>query len=195
MVATASRRATIADLIARGDTDRLEIVDGEIVEKAMPTFRHSSTEFQVAGALRPFNRKPGGRDPGGWWLGTEVHVEYSNGEVYCHDVAGWRRDRVPAPPDGWPVRIRPDWVAEILSPKHEKHDLVTKPRTLHADEIPHYWVLDPEEQLLLIHRWSRDGYIVVLRAAAGETVRAEPFEAIELAVSHLFGDEDTPGPQ
>ena len=56
--------------------------------------------------------------------------------------------------------------------------------------MPHYWILDPDEKILLVHRWSPDGYTVVSRAAAGETVRAEPFEAIELRVSALFGDED-----
>ncbi len=85
---------------------------------------------------------------------------------------------------------RPDWVGEIVSPHHEKHDLVTKPRTLHIAEVPHYWLLDPEEQVLLVHRWSPEGYIVVLAAAVGETVRAEPFEAIELRVGALFGDDD-----
>lgn len=39
-------------------------------------------------------------------------------------------------------------------------------------------------------RWSADGYVVVQRAAAGETIRAEPFDAIELRVGALFGDED-----
>jgi Uma2 family endonuclease len=120
----------------------------------------------------------------------EIHVEYPHGEVYCHDVAGWRRDRVPERPARWPVGIRPDWVCEIVSPKHEKQDLVDKPRVLHASEVPHYRVLDPEEQILLVHRWSADGDIVVQRAAAGEMVRAEPFHAIEIRVGALFGDDE-----
>lgn len=117
-------------------------------------------------------------------------MAYPNGDVYCHDAAGWRRDRLPDRPESWPVPIRPDWVGEIVSPKHEKHDLVTKPRTLHAAEVPHYWLLDPHERLLLVHRWSADGDVVVQRAVAGEKIRAEPFAAIELRVGALFGDDD-----
>jgi hypothetical protein len=30
----------------------------------------------------------------------------------------------------------------------------------------------------------------VLRATAGDVVRAEPFDAVELSASRLFGDED-----
>ncbi|HWO21459.1 MAG TPA: Uma2 family endonuclease [Kofleriaceae bacterium] len=190
MVQPARRPVTFEDLLARDDADRLEIIGGEIVEKAMPSVEHSWSEGKLVAVTDPFNRKPGSRGPGGWWILPEIHVEYPNGEVYCHDLAGWRRARVPERPTGWPVRIRPDWVCEIVSPKHEKQDLVVKPLVLHAAEVPHYWIVDPVEQILLVHRWSVDGYTVVLRAAAGDTVRAEPFDAIELRVGVLFGEED-----
>lgn len=81
-------------------------------------------------------------------------------------------------------------VCEIVSPKHEERDYVTKPLVLHAARVLHYWILHPEERSLLIHRWSEAGYSVVQRAAAGETIRAEPFEAIELHVSELLDDDD-----
>jgi Uma2 family endonuclease len=190
MVAPARRLATFEDLLARGDTDRLEIVGGEIVEKAVPSPVHSFAEIKLGVAIDPFNRRPGARGPGGWWLFTEIHVGYPGGEIYCHDAAGWRRNRVPERPTEWPVRTRPDWVCEIVSPKHERNDLVVKPRVLHGAEVPHYWILDPDEKILLVHRWSPDGYTVVQRAAAGETVRAEPFDAIELRVGVLFGDDE-----
>jgi Uma2 family endonuclease len=190
MVAPLRTPATFEDLRAQDDPDRLEIIGGEIFEKAMPSPRHALTEIKLGVVVDPFNRKPGRRGPGGWWVFTEIHVGYARGEIYCHDVAGWRRDRVPIRPAEWPVRIRPDWACEIMSPSHEKHDLVDKPRVLHAAEVPHYWVVDPDEQLLLVHRWSRDGYTIVQRAAAGELIRAEPFEAIELPVSAIFGDDD-----
>jgi len=190
MVASSRKPATLDDLIRRGDTDRLEIVAGHVVEKAMPSPAHAQTEAKLAAAFDPFNRRPGGKGgPGGWWLFTEIHVSYPNGEIYCHDAAGWRRDRMRERPNEWPVRVRPDWVGEIVSPRHEKDDLVTKPRTLHAAEVPHYWVIDPEETVLLVHRWSKEGYIVVLRASVGDIVRAEPFDAIELDVATLFGIE------
>lgn len=190
MVAPSRRSATFEDLLASDDADRLEIIGGEIVEKAAPSWGHSFAENKLAVAVDPFNRRPGGRGPGGWWILTEIHVGYPRGETYCHDTAGWRRDRVPERPTEWPVRLRPDWVCEIVSPKHERNDLVVKPRVLHAAEVPHYWILDPEERLLLVHRWSPDGYIVVQRATAGETIRAEPFDAIELRVGVLFGDDE-----
>jgi Uma2 family endonuclease len=183
--------ATFADLAALGEETRAEIIHGVISEKAAPTFDHSHTQRAAGGALgRRFSRGPGGRWPGGWWIGTETHVEYAAHEVCCHDVVGWRRDRVPAPPAGWPVAIRPDWVCEIVSPKHEKREVVDKLRILHRGEVPHYWILDPQTRILRVHRYSPAGYIVVVTAGADETVRAEPFDAVETKVAVLFGDED-----
>ncbi len=181
--------ATAEDLLAIVDHDRLEIIAGEIVEKALPSPEHGFSESRLGGVLHGFNRRPGRRGPGGSWIMAEVHVEYRTGELYCHDTAGWRRDRTPERPTGCPIRIRPDWVCEIISPKHERQDLVVKPRVLHAAEVPHYWALHPEEKMLLVHRWTPDGYTVVLAATSGDRVRAEPFDAIELDVSELFGDE------
>lgn len=40
-----------------------------------------------------------------------------------------------------------------------------------------------------VNRWHPDGYLEVLSAERGQTVRAEPFDAIEIAVGALFGDE------
>ncbi|HEU0034401.1 MAG TPA: Uma2 family endonuclease [Kofleriaceae bacterium] len=175
--------------MAMADNDRLELVAGTIVEKAAPSPDHSFAESRLSGLLHGFNRRPGSKGPGGWWIMAEVHVGYADDELYCHDVAGWRRERCPERPTGWPVRVRPDWVCEIVSPKHERQDLVIKPRTLHAAGVPHYWAIHPEEKVLLVHRWTEAGYTVVLRATSGEQVRAEPFEAVELDVSELFGDE------
>jgi hypothetical protein len=42
---------------------------------------------------------------------------------------------------------------------------------------------------LTVMRWSPDGYVTLLRAERGETVRPEPFPQIELAVGTLFGDD------
>ncbi len=190
MAAPSRRRATLEDIAGRADVDRLEIIDGEIVEKATPTAEHGFGQSFFGGVLgRRFDRKPGGRWPGGWWIGSEIHVAYGD-ELFCHDVVGWRRERVPERPHGFPIRTRPDWVCEILSPSNEKRDLVQKPRTLLAAQVPHYWILDVHEKVLLVQRWTRDGYTTVQQAMAGETVRAEPFDAIELRVSILFGDEE-----
>jgi len=87
------------------------------------------------------------------------------------------------------VPISPDWVCEIVSPKHEKRDFVTKPQTLFTAEVPYYWLLHPEEQMLIVQRWTPNGYLTVLSADADQTIRAQPFDAIEIRVSDMLRDD------
>jgi len=169
----------------------VEIVHGDIVEKALPTVRHGTAQVKLgAFADRYFARKPGGRWPGGWWIGSEVDVEYEPNELFRHDLSGWRRDRVPDMPIVRPVRIRPDWVCEILS-TNRRRDQVDKLRVLQTAGVPYYWILDPDEKTLTVMRVETQGYVIALVAATGETVRAQPFDAMELRLGTLFGDEDS----
>ena len=76
-----TKPATLDDLIVRDDRDRLELVNGEIVEKAAPSRAHAHTETKVGEIVGPFNRKPGPKGPGGWFISTEIHVAYASGEL------------------------------------------------------------------------------------------------------------------
>lgn len=191
MAATQRCDATFADLAALGDAVRAEIIHGAIVEKAGPTMEHGRSQRGLGGFLgRRYDRPPGSRWPGGWWIGCEVDVEYGTHEVFCHDLVGWRRDRVGACPQGRPVRTRPDWVCEMLSPSNEFRDLVDKMFVLQRIGVPHYWIGNPEARTLVVHRWDPGGYLITLTAAAGHIVRAEPFDAVELPIDVLFGEPD-----
>jgi Uma2 family endonuclease len=84
--------------------------------------------------------------------------------------------------------VRPDWVCEILS-TNRRRDLVDKLNVLAAVGAPFYWIVDPDEKTITVLRLELQGYVVALATAAGETVRAQPFDAVELRVSAIFGDE------
>jgi Uma2 family endonuclease len=191
MVAPSIKLATFADLEGLPEDARAEIIHGVIVEKASSSAEHGESQLSFGVVLaRRFQRRPGGRWPGGWWFGTEIDVEYETHEIYLHDVVGWRRDRVPERPSGRPVRTRPDWACEMLSRSNAKRDLVDKFQVLHANGVPYYWIADPLEQTLIVHRWEPAGYLVIITAAAGDVVRAEPFDSVELRISTLFGVEE-----
>ena len=57
-----------------------------------------------------------------------------------HDLAGWRRERLPTPPAGV-VDIVPDGVCEILSPGHERKDPVHHLLLLQRVGVPYYWTI------------------------------------------------------
>jgi Uma2 family endonuclease len=195
MSQSAPRRPSLDDFWAIPEHERFhEFVGGELVQKATPSGEHGGAQAGVVGAVRPpFHRRPGSGGPGGWWIATEVEVLLTTGDVVRPDVLGWRRQRCAERPSGMPVKVPPDWICEIVSPSNAKHDTLKKLRLYHRVSIPHYWLLDTRDATLTVMRWSADGYLTVLRAESGETVRGEPFEAIEVAVGSLFG-EDSPEP-
>lgn len=184
--------ATIADLLSIPAEKRFhEIVGGELVRKAMPSGEHGDAQSALVARIKgPFQRRPGGKLPGGWWIYTEVEVELAPDHVYRPDVVGWRRERVPERPVGTPIAVRPDWVCEVLSPSNPGTDRVTKLNQYHRFQIPHYWIVDPMEGSLSVFRWTPDGFLLVLAADREARVHAEPFEAVELAVGTLFGEDE-----
>jgi Putative restriction endonuclease len=88
------------------------------------------------------------------------------------------------------VTERPDWIAEVLSSSTASRDLGDMLTLYHASGVPHSWVVDPQNRTLLVYRRLPDGYVVALGAGSDKAVRAEPFEALELRVGLLFGDEE-----
>jgi Uma2 family endonuclease len=182
--------ATLADLLAiPEDRRRHELIHGTLVEKEAASGRHGGAQVRIARRLGPYDRRTGGRGPGGWWVATEVEIQFADTLVFRPDVAGWRRDRLPALPARAPITVRPDWICEILS-TNRRIDLIQKKRAYHHHQVGHYWLVDPIEETLAVHRWHPDGYVEVLCAERDDAVRAEPFEAIGFRPAVLFGDDD-----
>ncbi len=190
MSAASKPLETAASLIALGDSP-CEVIHGAIVYKAEPSAEHGDAQLGLGSTIRGrFHGPPGGPPgPGGWWILSEVDVELESHEVYRPDLVGWRRERVAERPRGRPVHIRPDWVCEVLSASNAQTDLVDKLEVYRSAAVPHYWIVDPATETLTVHRWTPEGYLIALRASRRATVHAEPFEAIELAIGSLFGDE------
>lgn len=189
-MSTAPRLATREDLFARSD-ERIEVVAGAVVEKAAPTYDHSDAQLGAGSFLREhFHRGGGGGGrPGGWWIVSECEIELGPHEIYRPDLVGWRRERVPARPSGRCITVRPDWVGEVLSPSNARTDLVLKLRVYQQAQVPHYWVIDPSERILSVYRNTGRAFEIALTASSGDTVHAEPFEAVALRVGLLFGED------
>jgi Uma2 family endonuclease len=171
--------------------ERLEVHAGQAVPKEVARYEHSDAQRGVTVAVGArFNRRPGVGGPGGWWIATEVEVAYP-GWTFLHDLAGCRRERVSQKPSGRPVHHVPDWVCEILS-SNRKHDTVTKFDVLGGAGVRHYWLIDVDARELVVHRLEQRGWVraaAFVAAEPGARARVEPFEAEEIELGVLFGDD------
>jgi Uma2 family endonuclease len=181
---------TIEEFEARYFDTRCQYHEGGVWEAQATSPDHSYLQAQLAAELiKYFNKTGGPKAPGGWWIFTEVAVRYENSSLFSHDLAGWRRARLPERPKRFPVTERPDWVCEILS-SNSATDLVTKKSVLHAKEVPYYWIVHPSERALTVHKWSAEGYVSILDVSEGFVGKIPPFDSIDLKANVLFGEED-----
>ena len=178
------RKATYADIEALPDNLVGELLDGELVVSPRPRIRHGIAGSALGMLLGgPFQFGRGG--PGGWWVLDEPELHLGP-DVLVPDLAGWRRERMPSPPDVVGVELPPDWVAEVVSPSTARYDRVVKLRIYARAGVSHAWLLDPAARTLEIFERAGPAWTRVGAWMGDEQVRAVPFEAVELALSDLW---------
>jgi Uma2 family endonuclease len=163
-----------------------EIVDGTLYVMPRPAPRHANAASGLQGKLRVrFQDGEGG--PGGWWILFEPELQLAPKEPVAPDIAGWRVERMPELPDTAYFAIAPDWVCEVLSPSTEKLDRDKKLPYYAHHRVRHVWLLDPIDKRLEVHTLDDDGRWREIRVYAGDvTVRAAPFDSVELDLSTLW---------
>jgi Uma2 family endonuclease len=187
MKVTVKKPATYEDLRALPETWVGELVAGELHAAPRPAARHVVVASALGGELTgPFQRGRGG--PGGWWILDEPELHLGE-EVLVPDLAGWRRTRMPVPPDQPFFPLAPDWVCEILSPATAGFDRVRKMPVYLRERVGHVWLIDPLARTLEVFQNENERWVLAGNHAGEQRVRAEPFEAVELDLEALWMPE------
>lgn len=185
----ALKLATIDDLLSSADED-LELINGEIVRRPMTRPLHGRAQGNTREELGWFNRRGG---PDGWWIITEASVAYERNECPSHDLAGWRKSRLPNLPEGL-IDLPPDWVCEIVSPGHERKDTQQIPLLLQRHGVPFYWLIWPEERKLVAHALEAGSFRVIATLDHRGRARVAPFDEIELDLGYILDGVPGGGP-
>jgi Uma2 family endonuclease len=194
MAAPLLKKLTLTDYLeAVNKEERLELYDGAFEKKALPSAEHSNAQTWIVTLISTlFGRKTGG-GPGGWWIKTDISVFYPKHEaVFSHDVAGWRRDRVPENLKGFPVKIAPDWVCEVCLSTHKKDERAI-PLTLQAHGVPWYWLVDVEREMITVFQLQESSgkYLVNQKLFRCDGyANMEPFASEKLSLELIFGGEE-----
>ncbi len=183
MADPARKRATYEDLLAVPEHLIAEILDGELVTMPRPALRHANASSALGVDLgSPFQRGRGG--PGGWvfLFEPELHLD---ADVLVPDLAGWRRDRVPDVSAPW-TDVAPAWACEVLSDRTRRTDRVRKLPIYARAGVGHVWLVDPVDRTLEVFRRQDTSWLLVTTHEGDAVVRAEPFDAIDLALAPLW---------
>jgi Uma2 family endonuclease len=186
MAQTDRRRqpATYDDLLKVPDHLVAEIIGGELYATPRPGPRHADASSGLGGALRgPFDRGRGG--PGGWRILDEPELHLGR-DVLVPDLAGWRRDRLPALPEEAYFSLPPDWICEVLSPSTAALDRVKKMAIYARVSVPYAWLVDPIAHTLDALRLEGGRWTILSTSADLDVVRVLPFDAIDLDLTLLW---------
>ena len=184
MAEPARRLATYADLEAVPDHLVAEIIDGTLETHPRPRPRHAVAASDLSSALGPpFRYGRGG--PGGWIFMVEPELHLGP-HVVVPDLAGWRRERLPAEPETAFIKTPPDWVCEILSPSTARLDRGAKRRIYAEAGIGHFWLLDPTDGVLEAFALMGGQWLLLGTVLRGEAVVLAPFDAVSFPFDDLF---------
>jgi Uma2 family endonuclease len=163
-----------------------EIFDGQLHTQPRPTGPHARTEIELAYDLvGSYGR---GRDgPGGWWILVEPEVHFvTDREVAVPDLAGWRKARMPAIPEGHRFEIVPDWICEVLSPSTASKDREIKMPLYAHYGVAYAWLVDPGRRTLEAYRLDGGTWCLLVDAGGSDQVAVAPFDAQQIDLGNLW---------
>ncbi len=170
-----------------------EILNGELVSHPRPApkhaFAYSSLTEEILG---PFQKGRGG--PGGWIIIDEPELHLGE-QILVPDLAGWRKERMPALPETAWFETVPDWVCEIISPSTGRYDRGVK-REIYADKgVQYLWFLDPLQQTLEAFQLREGQWVLLSTVTGNDEVALAPFAAVPFPLSNLWFEELRPEDQ
>lgn len=187
------RTKTYDDYLALPEGVKAELIDGELYMSPQPKGRHIRIASLLGGVLTVrfgLGEGPSDDGPGGWWIldEPECHLK-PDLRVVIPDLAGWRRERMRAPPsDNHKFTLVPDWVCEVLSPSTSSRDALIKMPCYLAAGVAWAWLVDPVARRLDVFRADGSEWVAVTALEGAARARVPPFEAIELDLTAWWSD-------
>ena len=163
-----------------------EIIAGRLYTQARPAGKHTLAHSELLVELGgPFDRGRGG--PGGWRILTEpeIHLVLDT-EVVVPDLAGWRRERLPALPQDHRFTVVPDWICEILSPSTAGKDRALKLPLYARFGVPCVWLIDPAARTLEAFMLRDSHWVLDAVFQNDDQVAAAPFAAAPFSLAVLW---------
>lgn len=79
-----------------------------------------------------------------------------------------------------------DLVVEIMSPGNRRKDRLQKMEIYRKAEIPHYWLVDPEDNILEAFMLKDGNYLLVFNGGPGDQFRHPEFPGLDFDLERVF---------
>jgi Uma2 family endonuclease len=180
---------TYDDLIAMReypDGKKYEIFDGELVVSSAPNLWHQEVSKRI---FRVLDAELEGKRLAKVYY-APLDVILSPTKVVQPDILVVRWDRRSIF-ERRGVSAAPDLVVEVVSPSNAKHDRVRKRRFYARNQVPEYWIVEPEDKTIEVLALIDGGlsYRQVGWYAAGDRVESATF-TLAFDLDPIFAEDE-----
>jgi Uma2 family endonuclease len=175
-------RVSYADLErAPEDGHRYELYDGEVYVVPAPIPLHQVVVSNVVEELRAICRQAGG-----FAVASPIDVVFSDYDVVQPDIIYFAPERAHLVDLRSAIRHAPDLCVEILSPSTEATDRGRKLQLFARYGVPEYWIVDPDAEVIEVHRLEASGYLLMQRASRDDEVQSAVVCGARLRAGRIF---------
>ena len=161
---------------------RYELLDGELLMTPAPNLKHQRVQFRLGSRLGRFIEE---RALGELFF-APCDVVLSNHDVVQPDLLFVSRERAHLLRGGDAVRGAPDLVVEILSPATADRDRGYKHALYARHGVTEYWLVDPLDETIMIHRLEDGVTAAADTFGRGQTLRSPLLAGFELDMDAVF---------
>ena len=80
----------------------------------------------------------------------------------------------------------PDLIVEIISPNNKKHDIETKYNLYQEAGVLEYWIIEPQERIVLVYTLKDGKYIGLQPKIEGNIIESVLFPDLKISVDDAF---------
>ncbi|SHN57399.1 Uma2 family endonuclease [Desulfitobacterium chlororespirans] len=161
---------------------RFEVLEGMLIREPSPTTHHQRVVFALSRQLADFFEC---FDPEGELFIAPLDITLTSRNVVQPDIlfiSGSRRSIMrPERIDG-PC----DLVVEVMSPSNRRKDRLRKLEIYRRAGIPHYWLVDPEENTLEAFMLKDERYVLAVAGGPGDMFDHPDFPGLDLDLIKVF---------
>ena len=173
---------TYEDYRTTPEDKRYELLDGDLLMTPAPNLKHQDAQCRLGRRLAQFIEE---RALGKFFF-APCDVVLSDHDVVQPDLLFVSREREHLLSGGDAVRGAPDLVVEILSPATARRDRGYKHALYARHGVAEYWLVDPADETIAVHRLRGGALAVAHTFGRGQTLRSPLLAGFELDLRDVF---------
>ena len=187
MAVPQEKRYTFGDILNGSESERAELIDGQVYMMAPPTRAHQRAVAALTAQLFDFLQdKPCEVYPAPFGVrlfeGREDRPEDSDTMVEPDITIVCDSDKL----DDYGCKGAPDFIAEVLSPSSQGYDRLAKFHLYERAGVREYWIIDPASKTVSVHTLEGGRYGAGQVYAAGASVPVGILGGFAVDMTKLF---------